>query len=137
MIANLLLIRQLPTYVTELFNNDINKLASCTSILDESVSQGIVYKIIIEDNIDKGYEVSFLYLVKGSSIKECSYDGKTEYMIIYGDSTLGDKKFLENQVHKFEPVSEDTLIYVHREKKHIKQKVNHILMTEEEKKDIY
>jgi len=137
MIANLLLIQQLPTYIRELFDNDINKLASCTSILDASVSDGMVYKIVIEDNVKEGYQTSYLYLLKGSSIDECSYEGAIEYMIIEGDSTIEDQKFPAHQVHKLGPVSEDTLIYVHREKKHIKQKVNHIFITEEQKKDIY
>lgn len=139
MIANILLIERFPIFIIEIFNKDFEKIARSTTILDETLAQGLVYKILIEDKYEEmGYETGFLYLTNGSSIKEHSYDDDSiEYVVIDGDLEIKSKKYKAGESHKIDSVSKDTIIYICRKQEKIKQKINKIFITEEEKKSIY
>lgn len=126
MIADLVLIKELPSFITEIFNNDINRLINCISILDESITDGIVYKVSLEDKLDTmGYETFFLYLPLGSSLKKNVDEDYIGCMVIDGDLGVGNHKFKSDEIMEIGPVLKNTIIYVYRRKRSkIKEVIN-------------
>ena len=100
-------------------------------ILDDSISQGNVYKISFRGNLDVNmFEHSFLYLPKGSSIKTHKHTEDIElYLLIRGSLSVFGEKVNENmcflgEEHNIDPVEEDTFIETFKLSKKYLEKVS-------------
>ena len=140
MSVDLLSIKALPTFILEIFDNDIQRLANHTTIVDASLADGLVYKILVEDKFEEqGFETGFLYLTKGSSVKEHLHENDyIQHTVICGEMKVDGKLLLTSECkpgesHKIDPVVSDTLIYTYRKKQNIKQ----LFITGEQKKNLY
>ncbi len=123
-----LLVQKLPDFILRIFNNDIEEFSKHISILDNTKAEGIVYKIHIEGDLEQdGYESSFLYLPKGSSIKGHEHTKDVErYILVFGDLKVNGNRVVENDCHINEShcvdkVSTDTLIYTYKQKQNVKK----------------
>lgn len=115
MVADLALIKKLPSFITEMFNNDVDKLLNCISIVDEAITNGIVYKVLLDDKLDSvGHESFLLYLPSGSSLKKNVDGDYIDYMVLDGDLELGGRKLKKGDTLEIGPVVKNTIIYVYR-----------------------
>lgn len=128
MIHELLLIQKLPNFILEIFNNDMEELSKHISVLDSTKAQGIVYKIHVEGNLEQdGYESAFLYLPKGSSIKNHEHTKDFErYILVFGDLKVNGNRMAENECHINEShcidtVLTDTLVCTYKQKQNVKK----------------
>jgi hypothetical protein len=99
------------------------------TILPETISTGIVYKIDYPGNLDiQGYERGFLIMTKGSSIKQHEHTENVErYKVIMGKLIIKGKEHKENicligESHSIDKVKELTIIETYKmDKKLLKQ----------------
>ena len=105
------------------------------TILPETISTGIVYKIDYPENLKTpGYERGFLIMTKGSSIKQHKHTENVErYKVIMGKLIIKGKEQQENicllgESHSIDKVKELTIIETYKMDKKI-------LNQEEEKKE--
>lgn len=87
------------------------------TILPESIAIGTVYKILIHGNLDQdGYEIGYLYLPKGSGIKEHFHINDIElYSLIKGTLKVNNIEMdnnicVLNEKHSIDIVPTDTII---------------------------
>lgn len=99
------------TYVNTCLNNGIYQL------LPNTIARGEVYKIPFMGDIDTyGYEVGYLYLPKGSSIKlHYHIDNIERYLLICGTLSVNGNNVDHNictlnKGHNIDEVLEDTII---------------------------
>ncbi len=129
MVHKFLLASKLPKFILDIFNNDVVMLANHTTVLGSHIADGLVYKIHIEGILDQdGYESGFLYLTKGSSIKEHTHtDDFERYILVAGELKMNGQFMLENECsngesHFIDPVLEDTIICTYKQKQKVKKK---------------
>ena len=86
-------------------------------ILPETIAIGLVYKIVYQGSLsENGYEKGFLFIPRGSGIKEHKHiDDVEQYNLIAGIlSVKGEKtntnNCLLNETHNIDIVTEDTII---------------------------
>ena len=91
------------------------------TILPESISTGIVYKISYKGNLNtKGYESGFLIMTKGSSILEHKHEENVErYRPLMGKLIINGIEQKENicligQSHSIDKVKELTIIETYK-----------------------
>lgn len=104
---------QLPRDYIEKFNYDFDTIYNNITKLDESISDGYVYKIFEEGNLQEdGFEKGYLFLTQGSSILlHYHYNEKEHYKCISGDSQSISSDFCNiGSSHKISPVGYDTLV---------------------------
>ena len=87
------------------------------TLLPSSVAVGNVYKIVYEGNIDAlGYEKGFLYLPKGTGIKEHVHNTSAErYTLLCGEMNINGQSSLKDDCllggsHSVSVVDRDTII---------------------------
>lgn len=86
-------------------------------ILSNDIAIGKVYKITSYGDLEKdGFELGYLYLEKGSGIKEHYHEDNIErYQLLYGNLTVAGESCTQNicllhQKHSIQPVYTDTII---------------------------
>ena len=128
MVVNFLLIKTLPKFILDIFNNDIAELFKNTTILDNNIAEGLVYKIHVEGVLEQdGYESGFLYLTKGSRIKEHAHtDDFERYILVSGELKMNGNFMLQNEcsngeTHLIDPVPVDTIICTYKQKQKVKR----------------
>ena len=127
MMHTLLMTKKLPHYILDHFGNYCELLKHIT-ILDDSIAEGLVYKISIEGNLnDDGFEIGFLYLTAGSSIKKPRHINESErYILGSGKLSVDGKSMIENECevgefHNIDRVPVDTLICTYKQKEKVKK----------------
>lgn len=101
--------------IEEIIKNKISKKEYI--ILDSNIAEGLVFKITENGSLTTdGYEIGYLYLKTGSSIKKHKHINDIErYELIKGNLSIDSKKAntnicLFNESHCIDKVTEDTYI---------------------------
>lgn len=86
-------------------------------VLSNDIAIGKVYKITSYGNLNKdGFELGYLYLKKGSGIKEHYHEENIErYQLLHGNLIVSGENCTQNicllhQKHSIQPVHTDTII---------------------------
>lgn len=117
------LISKLPLDILNELPNNIDEIIKKITILDSNVATGIVFKINIEGNLEQdNYELGYLYLLPGSSIKNHMHINQIEtYTLIQGDLSINDIKYIKDychigESHSIDQVKDNTIIKTYKVK---------------------
>lgn len=118
-------------------------------ILSNDIAIGKVYKITSYGDLEKdGFELGYLYLKKGSGIREHYHEDNIErYQLLYGTLTVSGEACTQNicllhQKHSIQPVCTDTIVqtfkinslYYHKLSNISKKEVNQLASLSKVKK---
>lgn len=110
------IINSLPDSVLREYEYNFNKIENKLVLLDEPIVNGKVYKLSGKGSIkNDGYEKNYLFLFKGSSVKEHVHKNEKEH---YKQVSAKGEKYMGfcdiNQSHCIPEVSENTLVKTYK-----------------------